>query len=105
MWFAMFTAGMFFPVYLAAAGVLIPVLRVVTAPLRKLPDLAGGLVAIVVGGGLGVLVMSALHSVAIGDFILRIQTTIAANPAVSVGITLATTLGPLLLGAILDRDD
>jgi hypothetical protein len=105
MWFAMFTAGMFFPFYLAAAGALIPVLRALTAPLRKLPDLVGGLLAIVVGGGLGVLVMAALQSVAIGDFIKRIQATISANPAVSIGLTLATTLGPLLLGAILDRED
>ncbi|HUS28999.1 MAG TPA: hypothetical protein VMZ53_10820 [Kofleriaceae bacterium] len=105
MWFAMFTAGMFFPFYLAAAGVLIPILRVLTAPLRKLPDLAGGFAAIVVGGGVGVLVMSALQSVAIGSFIKRVQATISANPALSIGITLGTTLGPLLLGAILDRDD
>ncbi|HTL37977.1 MAG TPA: hypothetical protein VL326_32825 [Kofleriaceae bacterium] len=105
MWFAMFTAGMFFPFYLAAAGALIPVLRALTAPLRKLPDLAGGLVAIIVGGGLGLVVMAALQSVAIGDFITGIQATIAAKPALSIGITLATTLGPLLVGAILDRDD
>lgn len=36
-WFAMFTAGMFFPNYLAAASSLIPALRTITTPLRKFP--------------------------------------------------------------------
>ena len=104
MWFAMFTAGMFFPFYLAPAGVLIPLLRFLTAPLRRLPDLAGGLVAVLVGGALGMFVMSALQSVALGTFIRGIKTTIDHNPGLSLGVTLSTTLGPLVVGAILNRD-
>lgn len=104
MWFAMFTAGMVFPFYLAAAGVLIPLLRFLTAPLRKLPDLAGGLVALLVGGALGLFVMSALQSVALGTFIRGIRATIDHSPVLAFAVTLGTTLGPLLLGALLDRN-
>jgi hypothetical protein len=105
MWFAMFTGGFFLIFYMAAASALIPVLRVLTAPLRRLPDLAGGLVALLVGGGLGVVVMSALSSVKLGVFIRGIKASIDASPGLSVGVTLGMTLGPLVIGAILDRGD
>ncbi len=58
LWFAMFSAGMFFPFYLAAAGLLIPVLRFVTAPFRALPAMLGGVLALVLGGVIGILVFA-----------------------------------------------
>ncbi|HEY6038188.1 MAG TPA: hypothetical protein VIV58_28095, partial [Kofleriaceae bacterium] len=54
LWFAMFTAGMFFPFYLAAAGGLIPVLRALTRPLRAVPLVAGALASLLLGGALGI---------------------------------------------------
>jgi hypothetical protein len=104
MWFGIFTAGMFFPFYLAATSFLIPLLRFLTRPLRALPGVAGGLVVLLVGGALGLVVMSAVTSSKLGAFIQGIKAAIGANPAIAIGVTLVTTLGPMLLGLVLDRD-
>jgi len=104
MWFAMFTGGMFFPFYLAATSILIPGLRAMTWPLRKLPSAAGGLVAIVVGGGLGVLVLAAVTSSALGTFIKSIGATYKAHPGAATGISLAATLVPLAIGLVRERE-
>ncbi|HUJ61956.1 MAG TPA: hypothetical protein VLX92_25800 [Kofleriaceae bacterium] len=103
MYFAMFTAGFFFPFYLAATSLLVPVLRALTWPLRKLPALLGGVLALVVGGGLGVVVFALVTSSKLGAFVSSIQATIAADPALALGITLAMTLGPLAIGLALDK--
>lgn len=105
MWFGIFTAGMFFPFYLAATSILIPVLRVVTKPLRALPPLLGALLALVIGGGLGVLVLSAVTSSRVGDFVRGVKTAITSDPTVAVPIAIGTTVVPLLLGLVLDRED
>jgi hypothetical protein len=102
-WFAMFTGGMLFPFYLLAASVLIPVLRAMTAPLRALPALAGGVLALAVGGALGMAVMSAVTSTRIGAFASQVKATFKAHPALSVAVIASTTLGPLLLGLVLGR--
>ena len=104
MWFAIFTGGMFFPFYLAATSILIPGLRGLTYPLRKLPSAAGGLAAIVLGGVVGVLVMAAVTSSAIGDFIKGISATFKAHPAAGIGISLAATLIPLAIGLVRERE-
>ena len=103
MWFAMFTAGMFFPFYLAATSLLIPVLRFITRPLRALPQLVGGLLALVIGGGLGVVVFAAVTSTKLGAFVAEIQATIQADPRIALGVMAVMTLGPLALGLVLDR--
>jgi len=103
MWFAMFTAGMFFPFYLAATGALIPILRTLTLPLRALPAIAGGLIALAVGGGLGLLVFSLVTNSKLKAFIAGIKATFEAQPAIGVGITIGTLLVPLLLSAILGK--
>jgi hypothetical protein len=104
-WFGMFTVGMFFPFYLAASGVLIPVLRAITAPLRALPGLLGALLALALGGALGVVVFAAVTSTKLGTFIAGIQATIANDPAILLGVTLAGVFVPMLLGLVLGRDD
>src|SRR3569832_3007583 len=73
LWFAMFTAGMFFPFYLAAAGGLIPVLRVLTRPLRAVPLVAGAITALVLGGVLGIGVFALATRTPVVAFIDRIQ--------------------------------
>jgi hypothetical protein len=104
MWFAIFTGGMFFPFYLAATSVLIPGLRLLTAPLRKLPVAAGGAIALVVGGGIGVLVLAAVTSTKVGDFLRGVSAAFKANPGAAAGISLASTLVPLAVGIVRQRE-
>lgn len=103
MWFAMFTAGMFFPFYLAAVGALVPLLRLVTRPLRALPPVAGGLLALLVGGGIGVLVFSAVTNSKLKEFIGFIKATMDANPAIGLAIMAASLIGPLLVTLVLGK--
>jgi hypothetical protein len=104
MWFAMFTAGMFFPFYLAATSLLIPGLRALTWPLRKLRPIAGGLLAILLGAGIGVLVLSAVTSSKLGAFIGAIRDTYKAHPGAAIGISVAATLIPLAIGIVRGRE-
>jgi len=104
MWFAIFTGGMFFPFYLAATSILIPGLRGLTLPLRKLPSAAGGLIALLAGAGIGVLVLAAVTSSAVGEFLRGISATYKAHPATGVGISLAATLVPLAIGLVRERE-
>jgi hypothetical protein len=104
MWFAMFTGGMFFPFYLAATALLVPGLRALTWPLRKLPAIAGGLGALVLGAGIGVLVLAAVTSSTVGAFIGGIRATYKAHPGAAIGISLAATLIPLAVGIVRGRE-
>lgn len=103
LWFAMFTLGFAMLFFMVAASVLIPVLRLVTYPLRLLPTLLGAVLALAVGGGLGVVVLAAVQSTKLSAFASGIKATLRADPALLIGVTLAATLGPLLLGALLER--
>ncbi len=100
-WFAMFTVGAFFPFYLAATRLLIPVLRALTWPLRQLPDALGALLALGLGGGIGLIFLAAVTSARLREVISGIQAAIARDPALAIGVTLATVLLPLLLGLAL----
>jgi hypothetical protein len=104
MWFAMFTAGMFFPFYLAATSLLVPVLRTVTAPLHYLPALVGGLIAIAVGAGLGLLVFAASSSTAVGELIKDVKAAIQDDPVIGLLVILNTLVVPLLV-ALFRKDD
>jgi hypothetical protein len=105
LWFAMFSAGMFFPFYLAASGILIPVLRAITRPLRALPAIAGGILALVVGAGIGLVVFAAVTSTKLSAFVDGIQAAIKADPAIALAVTLGVTLGPMLVGMILGKEE
>ncbi len=100
-WFGMFTVGMFFPFYLAATSVLVPVLRAITVPLRALPAAIGALLALVVGTGLGVVVMALLTSTKLGAFIATVRAVFEANPLIGIGLSLAALLVPAALGLVL----
>ncbi|HEY1547135.1 MAG TPA: hypothetical protein VGG28_04920 [Kofleriaceae bacterium] len=103
MWFAVFTAGMFFPFYLAATGLLIPVLRVITAPARVFNNAIGGVVALVLGGAIGVVVFALATKTAVPAFVDAIKAGIEANPPLAIAVTLAMTLIPLAIGLVRER--
>jgi hypothetical protein len=105
MWFAMFTLGFVLIFYMAAASALVPVLRVLTYPLRYLPHWAAALLALAVGFGAGMLVLSAVQSTRLADFIAAVKAGIQARPALVVGLPLVSTFGPLLVGALLASRD
>lgn len=98
MWFTIFTAGFFFPFYLAATGALIPVLRVVTKPLRALPSAVGAILALVIGGGLGILVFAAATDSEVKAFIKMLKAMYTAHPEIGVALTALPVVGPLVLG-------
>lgn len=105
LWFGMFTLGFVMLFYMAAAALLVPVLRVLTAPLRRLPVLAGGVLAVVLGGGLGIVVLAAVQSTKLAAFVAGIRATVAAEPGLVIGVTLVAALGPLLVGSVLARQE
>lgn len=102
-WFAMFTAGMFFPFYLAATGLLVPALRTLTAPMRVLPRALGALFALAFGGAVGVGVSALVTWTRLGAFVTAVKAAIAADPATALGVTLGGTFGPMLIGVALAR--
>jgi hypothetical protein len=103
MWFAVFTAGMFFPFYLAATGLLIPVLRVVTAPARVFNNVIGGIVALLLGGAIGVVVFAVATKTSVPAFVDAVKAGIEANPPLAIAATLAMTLIPLAIGLVRER--
>jgi hypothetical protein len=105
-WFAMFTAGMFFPFYLAAASLVIPTLRVLTAPLRAIPVTAiGAVLALAVGFAAGLGVCALTTWTKLGAVVDQIQAAIAENGAVAIAVTAALTFGPMLVGLVVKRRD
>ena len=105
-WFAMFTVGMFFPNYLAATSSLIPALRALTAPLRKLPSAVAVVIATVLGVGAGFGLVLALASAKVGagigeanDFWASLQ----SDPQIALPIALAMAWGPVLVGLVAER--
>jgi hypothetical protein len=102
-WFAMFTVGFSFAFYLVAAGGVIPALRFVTRPLHRLPAALGAAIALVIGGGLGIVVLALVTSSELGAFVATTKAAIQQNPALAIGVILATSLGPTALGLALRR--
>ena len=100
MWFAIFTAGMFFPFYLAATGLLVPVLRVVTAPARAFAPAIGGVVALALGGAIGAVVLALATRTSVPAFVAAAKAGIAMNPPLALALVVATTLGPLSIGLV-----
>jgi hypothetical protein len=105
-WFAMFTAGMFFPNYLAATSTLIPALRALTAPLRKLPGVVAVAIASVLGVGLGYAAVVALCSAKIGAGVGKVNdfwTSLQSDPQTALPIALGMAWGPILVGLVTER--
>jgi hypothetical protein len=93
------------PFYLAATSILIPLLRFITRPLRALPAIAGALIALAVGAGLGLVVFAAVTSTQLGAFVESIQAAIKSDPAIALAVTLGVTLGPMVVGMLLGKED
>jgi hypothetical protein len=105
-WFAMFTAGMFFPNYLAATSSLIPALRTITAPLRKLPAIVALAIASLVGVGAGYALVVLIGNATVGQKIGSAQAlwqTLQENPTIALPLALAMTWVPILFGLVIDR--
>ncbi len=105
-WFAMFTAGMFFPNYLAASSSLIPALRAITAPLRKVPTIVAVAIASLVGVGAGYGAVIAFGSAKLGERITAAQAlwqSLQENPTIALPLALAMTWVPILFGLVIDR--
>jgi hypothetical protein len=105
LWFGMFTVGMFFPFYLAATGLLIPILRALTKPLRAAPTLVGGVVALALGAAIGVGVFALATKTKLPDFIAGIKNTINNDPVLAISVTLGMTFGPMLIGFVLGKKE
>jgi hypothetical protein len=105
-WFAMFTAGMFFPNYLAAASSLIPALRTITAPLRKLPAIVALAIASIVGVGAGYGLVIVIGNATVGSKISGVQAmwqSVQENPTIALPLALAMTWVPIIFGLVIDR--
>lgn len=103
MWFAMFTAGMFFPFYLAAMSGLVPVLRVVVYPLRWFTPVLAALLALAVGFALGVLVLALTTSQEVGTFIRDIANQYKSNPAIAIIVSIVTLIAPPIVGLVREK--
>jgi hypothetical protein len=104
MWFAMFSVGMFFPFYLAATGLLLPVLRVLAWPLQKLPSIGGALLALVAGFAIGGIVLALTTAKGLGDFIRDVMAQYKANPAVGIAVSLVLMFGPMVIALIRGKE-
>lgn len=105
-WFAMFTGGMFFVNYLAAAGTVIPALRAITTPLRKLPAIVAVVIASLLGVGMGYGAVLAFGSQKIGDKISAGQAfwqSLQDNPKIALPLALGMVWVPILFGLVIDK--
>lgn len=102
-WFLVFSFGMSFVNFLLAAGVLIPVLRVITAPFSRLPAALGMPLVALLGLGLGWLSFGALER---ADDVRAIQGYVEAikeEPTVALVVAVALVGVPMVLEAIWQR--
>lgn len=99
-WFGIMSVGMFFPNYLATTAILIPVLRALSAPFRRLPRAVGLPLLALLGTALGVGLVFLLGSSLVGGQVSGVQQAIEARPALSIGITLGLVLIPVAIELI-----
>jgi hypothetical protein len=105
-WFAMFTAGMFFPNYLAATSSLIPALRAITSPLRKLPGVVAVAIASVLGVAAGYAAVVALGSAKVGAGVGKandLWQSLQESPQTALPIALGMAWGPILVGLVTEK--
>jgi len=103
--FAMMTAAMFFPNYLAAASLLIPGLRGVTKPLHRLPAVAALAITSVVGVVLGLVVVKLVASRGLQSTTGSFQDALESSPAVAISIALGMAWIPIIWGLITARKE
>ncbi len=103
LWFGGMSLVMFFPNYLATSAILIPALRLITAPFRYLPLLAAMLLLTAIGGALGYGAILLLASSKISTQIEAIQSAVTESPGTAIGVALAMVWIPIFFGWIKDR--
>ena len=103
MWFAMFTGGFFMIYFMAATGIFIPLLRALTRPLRALPMVVGALLAIALGGAIGIGVFALATKQAIPKFFDQINGAANTDPVAFIVVMAAGILIPMGIGLVLDR--
>ena len=74
-----------------------------SSPPRMLPSPAGAVLALVIGGAVGIGVLAAVQSTGIAAFAKAVKDTIKAEPALAVSVIAVTTLGPLVGATLLRR--
>ena len=95
--FLMLSAAAYFPMYLIAATVLIPTVRLFWRPFRALPPAIGLLAAGLCSAALGYGCRLLLQSETIDSSLDQQQSWLAQHPEVAVAILLATTVLPAAL--------
>lgn len=104
LWFVGFSFGMSFANYLVAAGVLIPALRLVTAPFSRLPGVVGMPLVALLGLGLGWLSLGALARAEEVRAIAGYVEALKEQPAVAIAVAVALVVGPIVIEAIWQRE-
>ncbi|NOY91305.1 MAG: hypothetical protein GXP55_08850 [Deltaproteobacteria bacterium] len=106
--FAMMSAGMFFPNYLAATSFLVPALRTLGTVAQRLPAFVAIFVLGLLGMGAGYGVVQAFASASIGSGIESANSMLSAiteRPAVAIGLAFAGVFVPMIFGALLKSDE
>jgi hypothetical protein len=104
-WFAMFTAGFFMIFFMAATGLFVPVLRAITRPLRTLPLALGAVLALALGGAIGVGLLALATHQGIAAFFDHVNETAAHDPVVFAAVFGASIAIPWLIGVVVARVD
>ena len=101
-WFAMFTFGMFFANYLATVEFLIPILRVLAWPARRLPAPLAVLLMLSLGFGLTTLALSLGGGDSDTSLVARAR-SLLADPTGGTVLTVALATVPALLAPLLGK--
>lgn len=104
-WFVGFAVVASFPAYMLATSAMLPVLRVLVWPLRRLPTALALLLAVVAGGGLSVAVLSLVDAEKSDAFreLASLVDALQAHPLEGLVMTLGGPLFGGVLGALRER--
>ncbi|MFC1611363.1 hypothetical protein ACFL6C_10410 [Myxococcota bacterium] len=102
-WFGIMSGGMFFPNYLLACSLLIPLLRAITTPFHRLPAVVALAILSIVGAGIGYTVVRLVSSRDLEGGIDALQSALSEKPAVAIGIALGMAWIPILWGLVVAR--
>jgi len=99
-WFATFTVGFAFIHYMAAGRILIPILRIITAPFRILPTLLAVPVLVALGAAGAFFGFEHIPSETIAGKVAQWKTMMAADAGLTTMVVLATVGLPILFGIL-----
>lgn len=98
LWFFIFTVGFLGVGMMSAPALMVPLLRVVTAPVAKLKGPAGFAVAAIVGAGFAIALVVGASSAPVTDLLQRGRAFFDANTQLATFALVAIAVGPQLLG-------